>query len=208
MGNPSGASVFFANTHGPLGNCGNTVGNNWLGGVNENKQAGDTVFMTGDFNCGTGTPAMNILKGQLRVAVDGGIDQILSDQGNKNSGGKREGSPSDHPLIKGSFTVKNNGGGGSPRRRRRASTGGQGSGSCQDGNGQCSYWASTGECTRNPQYMRANCKKSCNACSGSGGTSTGSSCNDSNNQCTYWASTGECARNPQYMKVNCKKSCN
>jgi len=103
----SGATVFFANTHGPLGNCGTTVGNNWLSGVNENRQSGDTVVFTGDFNCGTGSPAMNILKGQLTVAYDGGIDQILSDKGHKTSSGtgRREGSPSDHPLIKGSFTV-------------------------------------------------------------------------------------------------------
>merc|ERR1712039_564060 len=87
-------------------------------GINENRRSGDVVFMTGDYNCGTGTPAMNLLKGRLGVAYDGGIDQILSDSAQKASGGngRREGSPSDHPLIKGAFTVR--GGGGLPRRRR------------------------------------------------------------------------------------------
>merc|ERR1712032_1714275 len=100
------------------GNCGNSVGSNWLAGINENKRAGDVIFMTGDYNCGSGTPAMNMLKGQLNVAYDGGIDQILASGAEKASGGsgRREGSPSDHPLIKGAFTVR--GGGGSPRRRR------------------------------------------------------------------------------------------
>jgi len=108
---PTGANIFFANTHGPLGNCGTTLGNNWVSGVKDNRQAGDIVFMTGDFNCGSGTPAMKLLKGLLPKGVDGGIDQILTDQGNKESGGKREGSPSDHPLIKASFSVSGSGGG-------------------------------------------------------------------------------------------------
>jgi len=87
-------------------------------------------------------------------------------------------------------------------------TAGQSSGSCQDDNGQCSRWARDGECTRNPKYMLANCKLSCNACSTSGSGSTSSSCRDSNTQCTSWASNGECANNPRYMLANCKKSCN
>jgi len=171
--------------------------------------------MTGDFNCGAGTPAMQILRNVLPKIIDGGIDHILTDQGKKEWGGKREGSPSDHPLIKGSFTISGSGGSGSDRRRR---TGGQGSGNCQDANNQCSYWASAGECARNPQYMKTNCKKSCNACSGSGsprrrrraatGGQGSGNCQDANNQCSYWATAGECARNPQYMRVNCKRSCN
>merc|ERR1711957_510245 len=123
MGNPSGANIFFANTHGPLGNCGDSVGNNWVSGVFDNKRSGDTVFMTGDFNCGSGTPAMRLLKGRLTTAVDGGIDQILTDRGSKQSGGQRSGSPSDHPLIKGSFGVTGSGSSATPRRRRSRATG-------------------------------------------------------------------------------------
>jgi len=268
---------------------------------------------------------MNLLKGQLTIAFDGGIDQILSDRGRKESGGsgKREGSPSDHPMIKGTFTVSGSGGGATTpattRRRRTPTTGGQSSGTssacdafsqwpnikggvtcnscralvltapyggrcdrycqsfghscaaaaeeendncqvkystscnqpitdtsdmlctcqkggattpvnpqqgagstpqtssnCQDGNGQCASWAATGECARNPGYMSANCKKSCNTCPQSGGsnpagqgsTPQSNGCRDDNNQCAAWATNGECTGNPGYMTVSCKKSCN
>merc|ERR1712176_736515 len=63
--NPTGANILFANTHGPLDNCKPEVGNNWVAGINENKRSGDIVFMTGDFNCWRGTPAMNIVQGKL-----------------------------------------------------------------------------------------------------------------------------------------------
>jgi len=68
----TGATVFFVNTHGPLGNCGSELGNNWADGINANKQAGDIVFMTGDFNCGSGSTAMNIIRGVLPGGIDGG----------------------------------------------------------------------------------------------------------------------------------------
>ena len=35
---------------------------------------------------------------------------------------------------------------------------------CTDNNQYCRYWAGRGECTRNPRYMRVNCRKSCNVC--------------------------------------------
>lgn len=38
-------------------------------------------------------------------------------------------------------------------------------GSCSDSNPSCSGWAARGECDRNPAFMHANCKKSCNKCS-------------------------------------------
>jgi len=41
---------------------------------------------------------------------------------------------------------------------------------CVDNNSMCSSWASRGECSRNPVYMLVQCKKSCNQCSGGGGT--------------------------------------
>jgi len=101
----TGAKILFANTHGPLGNCGSTLGNNWKAGVNGNRQSGDIVFMTGDFNCDSGTQAMKILKESLTNDgndVDVGIDQILVKHTKKLSGGKHDGWPSDHPLVKGS----------------------------------------------------------------------------------------------------------
>jgi hypothetical protein len=105
----TGVKIFFANTHGPLGNCGSTLGRNWANGIKDNKAEGDVVFVTGDYNCGTGTKAMNILEDSLINDgvhdIDGGIDQIITDVGFKESGGKQEGWPSDHPLIKGTFHV-------------------------------------------------------------------------------------------------------
>jgi hypothetical protein len=105
----SGITVFFANTHGPLGNCGSTLGKNWVAGLDEKKKASDVVFMTGDYNCWTGTSAMNVLKEALindgANDVDGGIDQILTDHGRLESGGKHDGWPSDHPLMKGVFLI-------------------------------------------------------------------------------------------------------
>jgi hypothetical protein len=108
----SGVSVFFANTHGPLGNCGSTLGNNWVAGIRENKDANDVVFVTGDYNCWTGTSAMKLLKQELNDDgvndVDAGIDQILTDFGlyqKESGGGKLEGWPSDHPLVKGTFGI-------------------------------------------------------------------------------------------------------
>jgi len=35
---------------------------------------------------------------------------------------------------------------------------------CKDNNQYCSSWARNGECSKNPDYMKTNCKKSCNTC--------------------------------------------
>lgn len=40
---------------------------------------------------------------------------------------------------------------------------------------QCEGWARSGECDKNPSWMKQNCKKSCKICSGSGGTDGGGS---------------------------------
>ena len=37
---------------------------------------------------------------------------------------------------------------------------------CDDTNGNCEYWATRGECSRNPKYMLQYCKRSCNKCGG------------------------------------------
>jgi len=101
----TGVMVFFANTHGPLGNCGSELGANWVSAVNDNKEQGDLAFMTGDFNCGSGSAAMNRIQGAFADGVDVGIDHILSDVAPDAGSGSRNGSPSDHPLVKGSFTL-------------------------------------------------------------------------------------------------------
>ena len=35
---------------------------------------------------------------------------------------------------------------------------------CKDKSSNCPYWASIGECKKNPGYMRPNCRVSCNTC--------------------------------------------
>ena len=60
----------------------------------------------------------------------------------------------------------------------------------------CPYWAKTGQCHKNPDWMLVNCKKSCS-----------SKIKDSNPSCPAWAKLGECTKNPSWMLPNCKLSC-
>uniref|UniRef100_A0A7S4N7Z9 ShKT domain-containing protein n=1 Tax=Odontella aurita TaxID=265563 RepID=A0A7S4N7Z9_9STRA len=72
--------------------------------------------------------------------------------------------------------------------------------SCRNHHNSCQYWASIGECSKNPGYMLHYCKESCGQCSGG-------SCYDNHRHCQHWASIGECSKNPGYMLTNCKRSC-
>ena len=79
----------------------------------------------------------------------------------------------------------------------------QPSNQCADDNTNCPGWAQAGECTKNPNYMKVSCKKSCNTCSSS------SQCQETNpTDCAKRAGNGECTTNSAYMNVNCKKACN
>jgi len=76
-------------------------------------------------------------------------------------------------------------------------------GSCTDSNENCGYWASAGECTKNPGWMLENCKKSCDNCKG-----TSTNCKDENDSCSGWSGYGYCkGRYETYMGKYCKKSC-
>jgi hypothetical protein len=103
----TGANVYFANTHGPLNNCDSQLGRDWSASVSDTKQPGDIAFMTGDFNCWTGTNAMNMLHSIFSHRIESNIDQILADAVPHEGtwGGRRDGWPSDHPLVKGTFTL-------------------------------------------------------------------------------------------------------
>lgn len=68
---------------------------------------------------------------------------------------------------------------------------------CADVHKHCSQWSKTGECERNPVWMKANCKESCGQCG----------CKDFHHFCAEWTSLGECTRNPAYMSQYCMKSC-
>nr|BBB02487.1 astacin metalloprotease [Patiria pectinifera] len=82
-------------------------------------------------------------------------------------------------------------------------------GDCTDNNVNCQYWASVGECQRNPNYMTVNCRRSCRLCgAGSSITTPASVCMDMNERCGEWASRGECQNNPNWMLPNCERSCN
>jgi len=101
----TGQTIFFANTHGPLNGCGTDLGQRYLGGVNGNKQPGDKVVFTGDFNCPSNTAAISIVSGAYQNAATGdsysGADHIFTDNGVKVQWeGHRNGSPSDHSLLK------------------------------------------------------------------------------------------------------------
>ena len=73
-----------------------------------------------------------------------------------------------------------------------------------EGMAMCPYWAGIGECAKNPEYMRAECAKSCDVCA------TEPQCRDrdTSGACHAWAAAGECEANPSFMKLRCAKSCN
>jgi|EP00927_Polykrikos_kofoidii_P036406 hypothetical protein len=107
----SGQTIFFGNTHGPLDNCGPTVGQNWVNAINYHRQSGDHIIVTGDFNCGRDTQAVGMVKRVVPGGVDLGVDHIMSTLAT-NWGGQRDGHPSDHPLLQASF--RTNGAGPAP----------------------------------------------------------------------------------------------
>lgn len=43
------------------------------------------------------------------------------------------------------------------------------SGKCIDQNAHCNDWASNGDCSKNPDFMRDNCPLSCSDCQQTGG---------------------------------------
>jgi len=115
-------TVLFANTHGPLGNCGADLGDKWVSAVNDVKSPGDLVILTGDFNCQSGSEAMNKIRSSLTGGIDGGIDFILTDGMETISGGNENGYPSDHPLIKARFQLGSATSGSPPSTSRHAPT--------------------------------------------------------------------------------------
>jgi len=101
----TGQTIFFPNTHGPLNGCGSDLGGRYINGINSNKAASDTVVLTGDFNCGSNTAAINTLSGILQNAATGdsygGADHIFTNFGVQVQWeGHKDGSPSDHSLLK------------------------------------------------------------------------------------------------------------
>ena len=108
----TGATVFFANTHGPADGgtasppmCSTALGENWWGAVTDNIVPGDMLVYTGDFNCGAGSAAVNVLDDAagLNLVANGGIDMIFTNGAEAASWRSVNGYPSDHPLVAASF---------------------------------------------------------------------------------------------------------
>lgn len=108
----TGQTIFFANSHGPLNGCPNDLGTRYIDGINVNKQATDTVVLTGDFNCGSSTAAITTLSGSLQNAATGdsfgGADHIFTSFGvGVQWQGHVSGAPSDHSLLKAVLSTPN-----------------------------------------------------------------------------------------------------
>ena len=103
----TGATVFFANTHGPLGDCSTGLGDNWMRAVADNIAPDDFLVYTGDFNCGAGSAAISVLDGAaggpLKLVANGGIDMIFTNGADAASWRSVNGYPSDHPLVAATF---------------------------------------------------------------------------------------------------------
>uniref|UniRef100_A0A5S6QP91 ShKT domain-containing protein n=1 Tax=Trichuris muris TaxID=70415 RepID=A0A5S6QP91_TRIMR len=82
---------------------------------------------------------------------------------------------------------------------------------CLDGAAFCSFWATMGECDRNPFWMKPNCQKSCRSC----GVTVADvnklespGCRNNHELCQFWKSIKECEKNFAWMSVHCAASCN
>ncbi|KAL1233458.1 putative tyrosinase-like protein [Trichinella pseudospiralis] len=75
----------------------------------------------------------------------------------------------------------------------------------------CAFWASQGECSKNPYWMKPNCQRSCNSCgatvSSIDSPSPKPGCINNHELCQFWKSLGECISNRAYMASNCPLSC-
>merc|ERR1712217_863333 len=108
----TGQTVFFANTHGPLSSCSTDLGQNYINGINSNKQPSDTVILTGDFNCGSSTATIQKLASAFNNAATGpsysGADHIMTSNGVQVQWhGSSDGTPSDHSMLKAVFGLSN-----------------------------------------------------------------------------------------------------
>jgi len=65
----------------------------------------------------------------------------------------------------------------------------------------CAFWAKSGECTKNQQYMQAECATSCAT------APEELEEQDVHQDCAAWVKDGECYRNPAFMLQQCKASC-
>ena len=69
---------------------------------------------------------------------------------------------------------------------------------CVDDHGTCTEWALEGQCSKNPDFMRASCKRACGLCG---------ACHDRSADCKRWAASGECTANGKFMREQCPFAC-
>jgi len=109
-------SIFFANTHGPLDQCGGDAGSkaasNYQAAIDKHKQLEDKVVFTGDFNCGSMDETMMTLgQGLFNAATDqsfNGADHVLVSPGVNLCGYSSTGGfPSDHQFLKMHLSLDN-----------------------------------------------------------------------------------------------------
>lgn len=200
----SGKSVFFANTHGPLNNCGDSLGTKWAHGITSNRRSGDVVIVTGDWNCAVGTAAMRRVLAVVNRGVKHGIDHILT-SANGVSGNARAGSPSDHPLIAATITLGS--GGPSPTPPPSGSCGA----AWNNNAGGHTCGARIRWLQKHGGMSETNARNTvagefpgpCGACRTSGGT-----CNDKHQHCGSWRQAGYCVGSWQAsMQHWCPRSC-
>ncbi|XP_041349464.1 zinc metalloproteinase nas-13-like [Gigantopelta aegis] len=95
-------------------------------------------------------------------------------------------------------------GGGTDGGGTDGGSGGGETGDCMNMNQNCEFWASIGECDKNPGYMKELCKPACDVCN----AVKPASCEDMNRNCDYWQGKGYCQQEfVMYMRENCPKAC-
>lgn len=110
----TGKTILFANTHGPLNQCGGFAGDlvaqNYINAIHLHQKAGDVIVFTGDFNCGSNEETILKLKTLITdAAVDqsyGGADHIFLEGLQTVSSAAVNGAPSDHQLLKASIRMQ------------------------------------------------------------------------------------------------------
>ncbi|XP_056005588.1 zinc metalloproteinase nas-13-like isoform X2 [Ostrea edulis] len=73
----------------------------------------------------------------------------------------------------------------------------------------CNEWRDNGDCVVAEDWMRQNCKMSCNYCSKSNPRPNTNCMNaySDDTKCRGWALEGECVINPAWMPINCASDC-
>ena len=93
---------------------------------------------------------------------------------------------------------------------------------CRNLHKNCMFWAATGECEANQEFMHVDCRPACFRCSDTNILDRArqvaeyiaylppelqQDCRNLNKLCIFWAATGECEANQEFMHVECRPAC-